>query len=359
MTTNSDLRIGVIGCGRLARLAHVPLLARTPGAKITALCDTDPASTQSCAVYAPAAQQFTESADLINSGLVDAVVIPLPSHLHVNSAVAAFSAGKHVYLEKPIASYLDEADEIILAWKASGKTGMIGQNYRYNPLIVKLKRQYESGRIAKLTNVRTRFAIPHLPPGNWRAARASGGGALLDLAVHHIDLIRFVTGMEITSVSAAIESRYSDDDIGRLDMELERGVTAHTEVIFGEEFEDRFEVTGERGTLWVERSQSFDVGFRSLSGQNAIVSKILAATPTPYKAAYFLAKRKSPLNEPSFALALAAFVRAATNGTPATPDLNDGLAALEVVDAAERSARERARMQPRSAAAQVSSANRY
>lgn len=340
------MRIGIIGCGRLARLAHVPLLARNPGATITALCDTDTNALRTCAIHASTAQQFASSNELIDSGLVDGVVIAMPSHLHVQSAVRAFEARKHVYLEKPIASHLDEASEIIRAWRASGMTGMIGQNYRYNPLIVKLKRQYNAGRIGKLVDLRTRFAIPHLPPGNWRANRTSGGGALLDLAVHHIDLIRFVTGLEITSVSASIESRYSDDDIGRIDMELDGGITAHTEVIFGEEFEDRVEITGERGTLWVERSQSLDVGFRAGSNGTTILSKMIDRAPTPFRAAYFIAKRRSPLNEPSFALALAAFVGAASNGTKPNPDLYDGLAALEVVDAAERSAATGTRVQP-------------
>lgn len=330
------LRIGVVGCGQLARAAHIPLLDRNPSVELLGLCDAHASSIARCASLAPGAQHYESIDYLLGSHAVDAVVISLPSHLHADAAVAAFRHGAHVYLEKPVASSMGDARRIVEAWQQSDRVGMIGHNFRFNPLAQKLRNQVAAGLAGRITRIRTHYATPRPPSDSWRRARSTGGGALLDLAVHHIDFVRFVLDAEIASVSARIESRSTDHDFGALSVTTTSGANADIEVEFGDSFHDRIEVHGDRATLWIDRAHSVDVG-RAAPGRIGTASIVRAHLPTPGRIAYWALRRRSPFHEPSYAIAMSAFIDAATRGTPATPDLMDGLAALAVIDAGERS----------------------
>ncbi|MEO8578238.1 MAG: Gfo/Idh/MocA family oxidoreductase, partial [Gemmatimonadales bacterium] len=170
-----------------------------------------------------------------------------------------------------------------------------------------------------------------------RRSRATGGGSLLDLAVHHIDFARFALAAEVKSVTARIESKESDHDFATLTLTMSDGTAVEIKVEFGGAFRERIEVHGEKATLWFDRAHSVDVG-RSAPGRKiGAWSAIRASFPTPGRVAYWALRRRSPFHEPSYAIALSTFVDAAIHGTRPAPDLMDGLAALAVIDAAERS----------------------
>ena len=333
----SKLRIGIIGCGQLARTAHIPLLDRNANVEIVGLCDASASTIASCAALAPNAERYTSVDELLDSHSVEAVVISLPSHLHTDAAIAAFRRGAHVYLEKPVASRMDDARRIVEAWRDSNRVGMIGQNFRFNPLAKKMKDTVASGAIGQVRSISTRYSTPRPPEESWRRSRETGGGALLDLAVHHIDFARFALNSEIASVSARIESRQSDHDYGALSLNFENGATATVDVAFGDSFQDRIEVRGDGGTLWIDRTHSVDVGRAAATGRIGFVSIIRAHMPTLGRIRYWALRRQSPFHEPSYAIALSAFVQAAATGAHPSPDLNDGLAALAAVEAAEQS----------------------
>lgn len=331
------VRIGVIGCGELAQVGHIPNLLRIQGAKITALCDSDPVACRAASALAPSAAIFADAGDLIGSGSADALIISLPSHVHADAAVAGFRAGVHIYLEKPIASRLDDARRIVDAWRESDRVGMIGHSYRFNPLVRRLRHLIASGSIGAVTSVRTTYVTPAPPSGSWRRSQASGGGALLDLGVHHVDLLRFVLDCDVESVSAQIESSFSDHDFAILKVWTTTSVAAEINVSFGTGFRDRVEFYGETGVLWIDRAHAVDVGQSPTPGKIGMLSKIGAVLPSRARLAYRASRRRSTFHEPSFALAMAAFIQAAATGMATKPDLDDGLASLAVVDAAERS----------------------
>jgi predicted dehydrogenase len=215
---------------------------------------------------------------------------------------------------------------------------MIGHNYRFNPLVMKMKRLLVSGKIGKPVSLSTRFAIPSVPADSWRTSRSSGGGALLDLAVHHVDLARFLLDAEPHSVTARIETRRTEHDFAHLMMHTNKGTTAEITVVFGEPFEDRIHLVGDEGALWMDRAHSPDVAFAAKGKALGPMSKVRAHIPSPESIAYIASRRRSPFREPSFEVALSAFVQAASGNISCKPDLDDGLAALIAVDAAERSA---------------------
>lgn len=334
------IRVAVIGCGTVAQTAHLPLLRRLGDFAIAGISDTDPARLSAATPIAKRARQTMDYRELLTPWMADAVVISLPTALHAEAAKAAFESGLHVYLEKPIATELREVPPLLDAWRASGRVGMIGHNYRFNPLYAKLKQMLVTGRIGTPRDARMLFTTPASLTGSWRDVRAEGGGALLDLGTHEIDLARFLFDSEVVCVTATIESRRAEHDRAELLLELENDVYVKIIVGLGEAFADRMQVIGESGSLFVDRAESLDVEYTPAAGTPLSSGEFASLLPSPRaKAAHLYAKLRAPFNEPSFGLSLKAFGEAITTGRPASPDLNDGYGALKVIAAAEMSAR--------------------
>ncbi len=331
-----NLKIVLIGCGRIAQLVHLRVLTNLSGVELAAIAESDPERREEAAVLAPKAVVLHSYHELLKMRDLQAVVICLPPALHAETAIASFHAGKHVYLEKPIATNLADAHAIVEAWRKAGTVGMMGFNYRFNEFYQSAKQYILSGRLGNLVAVRTVFssAAHELPA--WKRTRQDGGGALLDLASHHLDLIRFLFGLPIEEVSGRIRSQHSECDSAILQMRLTDDLLIQSFFSIGSVDEDRFEIYGKSGKLMLDRyagdlkitAPEFEYGrlsqiSRELSGVTACVKRIL----------------NSP-GEQSFSAALRAFVSAASeNQTKVSPDLDDGYYSLAVIEAAEESAR--------------------
>src|SRR5512133_4328347 len=107
------VRIGVLGCGSIARSAHLRSLAGSTGAEVLAIADADAANLAAARRLAPDAKRVTHYADVLAEPDVDAVVIALPPAIHADAAVAALQHGKHVYVEKPLATTVADATRVI------------------------------------------------------------------------------------------------------------------------------------------------------------------------------------------------------------------------------------------------------
>src|SRR5574338_1279639 len=130
------VRLGILGCGSIARLAHLPSLARTPGAQVIALADTDPANLAAARQLAGAGTRtVAEYAEVLAMPDVDAVVVALPPALHAGATMAALACEKHVYVEKPLATSVHEGERVLGATMGTGLVAMMGFNYRFNPLV--------------------------------------------------------------------------------------------------------------------------------------------------------------------------------------------------------------------------------
>ena len=169
---------------------HLKLLRRLSGATLVAVADLNPNRrlvAERDGVYA------TAGADtLLSRPDIDAVVIAAPPVAHAALASAALDRGRHVYLEKPFATSLPEGQAILDAWRRRGHpapVGMIGFNYRFNPLLRKARQLISSGAIGRPVAARTVFSIVKRPEPAWRQSVEQGGGPLLELASHHVDLM--------------------------------------------------------------------------------------------------------------------------------------------------------------------------
>ena len=339
--SGQTLRVALLGCGRIARLAHVAVLSRLPGVQLVGIADSQPHFRAFASHSAPGAMLFDDFQALLDETKPDAVVIALPTLAHCEAAVAALAAGAHVYLEKPIAPSLDEAMEIHRAWQATTLVGRIGFNARFGRLYRELKDALSRGTIGIPIAARSAFTARFPVESTWRLSPATGGGALLELASHHVDLMRFVFDSEIVSVRADTWSNRGNDESAMVELSLSNGVHTQTFVSHGSLEEDRFEVYGTEGKLSVDRYDSLVVersGPLAKGGLSSAVSRLQAEVGA---LAYGMRKRRSPGQEPSFGESLEDFVTAARARKPTKPDLTDGLRALEAVEAARRSAFER------------------
>jgi myo-inositol 2-dehydrogenase / D-chiro-inositol 1-dehydrogenase len=333
------VNIGLIGCGRIAQLVHLNLLQRLPGVSLTALAEADPARRAEAAQRAPHARAFAEATELIASGLAEAVVICLPSHLHAATAQAALAAGLHLYLEKPLASDLADGQRVVAAWQRAGRVGMIGYNYRFNALYQALRHEAQSGALGNLVAARTQFSTPARALPAWKQQRATGGGVLLDLGSHHLDLVPYLAGQPITAVSATLRSLHSEADNAQLHLRLAGGVEVQSLFSFTLGDADRVELYGEAGQAGVDRYRSWNVERALPVGGAARLRQWAQQAGALVRSPYLRHKLTGSRQEPSYAAALTTFVAAVRGEAPAAPDLADGLRALAVIAAAETSAR--------------------
>jgi myo-inositol 2-dehydrogenase / D-chiro-inositol 1-dehydrogenase len=334
-----SVRLAVLGCGGIARAAHLRSLAGIAGAQVVALADTTPGNLDAARPLAPGARAVADYREVLEMQEVDAVIVALPPALHVAATLAALERGKHVYVEKPLATSVGDANRVLNAWRSSGLTAMMGFNYRYNPLIQRARAAIASGLVGKPVSVRTVFATPNRAIPTWKRHRESGGGVLLDLAVHHIDLIRFLLDTDVATVSADLRSIESEHDTATLQLGLTNGCLAQVLCSLSTVDDDRVEIHGSAGRLGVDRYRSLHVEVAPASAGGTIGSAARRFASEVRALPYAITKLRSPMHDPSFPAALSEFVGAVAARRHASPSLEDGLVALAVVEAAEQSAR--------------------
>lgn len=332
------VRTAVIGCGRIVRLAHLRVLLEHPGAKVVAVADADPAARDYVAAQAPSASFFENIENLLTESRPDAVLIAIPTLHHREAALASIAAGAHTYLEKPIAPTSADAADIVDAWRPTGLIGRIGFNLRFSRLSREMKAALARGDIGEPIGVRTSWTARFPAESGWRMSPREGGGALLELASHHIDLMRFLFDCDIESVAAQTWSNRGDDEAGMLTFTLGNGVRANSFVSYGTVEEDRVEVYGTGGKLTINRYDSLIVkrtGPHATGGISSAKSRMLGELKA---IRHGIARRRAAGQEPSFAASIGDFIESVRSGKPGTPDLTDGLRAIEVVEAAREAA---------------------
>ena len=334
------LRVAVLGCGTLARQVLLPVLARlSDDVDVTVVADPDQGARDATVRFAPQARALADWRDAVARPDVDAVIVALPTALHAEAAIAVMEAGRHLYLEKPIAATVEEGRRLeeLVRLKPDTTVATVGFNYRFNPLIVELRRRLRAETIGVVTDIRTTFSTRAVP-GGWRRPDEIGGGVLLDLGSHHLDLIWFLTGDEIVSVSAEFARGPLGSEQVNVAMWLSGGARAQSLFTTGIADTDRIEVTGERGALRVDRYRGWTVAEHQVAPESRVRSVWRLMREIPAAARYAVAKQRSPWHEPSFERSLRGFV-AGCAGTPASgATLADGLRTLEIVEAAHRSA---------------------
>ncbi len=215
------IRVGVIGCGKIAQTRHLPEYADNAYAEIAAVYDLDHNRAKEVALRYGAAVYESYEALLEDAG-IDAVSVCVANVSHYEVSVAAMHAGKHVLCEKPMAVTLEQCEEMVRISEETGKYLMIGHNQRLTQTHIRAKELIRQGQIGKIITFRTSFG--HAGPETWMIDRKNNWffdkarpqfGALADLGVHKTDLIQFLTGRRIKKVTAKICTLHKADDTGK------------------------------------------------------------------------------------------------------------------------------------------------
>lgn len=334
----NPVRIGIVGCGDFALRAHIPNLLRDPAARITALADVDPGRRERATKLAPVARAYQDFRDLLESSDVDAVLIALPNAMHAEAAVAAFSHGLHVYLEKPLATTGEDGQRVLTAWRRSGRIGMIGLSYRFHPLYRQARDIVRSGAIGHVVSLQSTYSSAQHTMPSWKRSRVTGGGALLDLFSHEADLIRFVTGRNIVEVSARVRNVDCDCDSASIQLRLDDGTLSHSTVALLAVERAGMLIIGDGGSVEVDRYGGTYARVRRVH-TGGVLGELRAGLRELAGLSYMARKHKAPMNQPAFTSAMQAFVAALRAGEPTGPDLDDGWHSLAAVLAADESDR--------------------
>ncbi|MGH7566270.1 MAG: Gfo/Idh/MocA family protein, partial [Gemmatimonadota bacterium] len=214
----------------------------------------------------------------------------------------------------------------------------MGFNQRFHPAVVRAREEIRKGTIGRVMGLRVASGAAPRELPQWKRRRAEGGGVLLDAFSHHADLARFLLDDEVREVTASVTSVRTEDDNAWATMTMAGGERVESRCSFTSVQENRFEVMGDAGGLAVDRIEGHmeRIPAQPAWGRAArlrLAARRLRDLPRGVRSVL------SPPGDPSFSLALFAFVRALREGSPTAPDLRDGERSLAVVLAAEAAAR--------------------
>jgi UDP-N-acetylglucosamine 3-dehydrogenase len=265
------LKVGIIGCGSIANKRHMPEYAAHQDVEIVAVCDVVKERSEAAnSVFG--GKIFTDFNELLAYEEVEAVSVCTPNYLHAPISVAALKAGKHVLCEKPMATSLQEAEEMIAAAENSGKTLMIAHNQRFVPAHQKAREIIANGELGKIYSFRTAFGHPG--PDTWSVDGLNSWffkkeeafiGAMGDLGVHKTDLIRYLLGEEISEVGAFVETSAKEfatvDDTAVCILKTENGIigTLAASWSYTAKEDNSTIIYGEKGILRLEDDPEYSL----------------------------------------------------------------------------------------------------
>jgi predicted dehydrogenase len=268
MAEANPLRIGVVGAGLIARRAHLPAFAVDPLADLAGVCSGHRANAEAAAREFGIRRVYGSWEEMVADPGIEAIDICAINSLHAPVAIAALHAGKHVLVEKPMAVTLAEADAMLHASRRAERVLMVAHNLRYEPLFETAKRLLDEGAIGAVRAIRGTFMHAG-PDESWGATspwfwqeEEAGGGALIDLGVHTIDLIRWLMAgdavVEVEAMTARLAKPTFADDNAIVLLRFGSGVLGSVQASWTARPlpEVTLVVHGERGRLWIDRGTS-------------------------------------------------------------------------------------------------------
>lgn len=294
------LRIGLLGCGPIAQAAHLDAIRKARNADLYAICDVAQDLTDRIAAMYDPAVVYNELATMLADPVVEAVVIAVADQYHVPLCRQVLAAGKHLLVEKPLGTTVEECESLRLPVQASGLIVQIGNNRRFEPGMMAAHRfireelgtmltfdgwYYDS--IYRYTMQDNLYPVPvetahcQRPQGDWKADRERY--LLLTHGAHLVDTARFLVG-PIETVSARHNS-YGAMHGWSIDVVFENATLGHLELISPRhgDFEEGFRIHGAHGSVnakaplpWFQRAnvECFKDGeYRRLLGEDGFTFK--------------------------------------------------------------------------------------
>ncbi len=258
------IRWGVIGAGGIADRRTLPGIQKAENAVVHSVMEIDMENALRLKEKHNAKKAYDNVGDLLADPEIEAVYIASPVIYHADQAKAAADAGKHVLLEKPIALTVEEGRDVIDYCKSKDVLLAAGFMMRFHAYHQEMKKLVNEGRLGKVVAFRAQLTcwFPKMPD-NWRQSFAtSGGGALMDMGVHCLDLVQYVTGSKAKRAAGMVGNLrfdYEVEDSGAIVLELENGAIGHIESNFNipdAAARGRFEIYGTKGSMLAENTIS-------------------------------------------------------------------------------------------------------
>lgn len=326
----SQLRCAVFGAGRIGRIHAANLARHVDGVHLVAIADVDRSAAGELAARLGIADVTTDYTELLARDDIDAVAVCTPTATHYDVLLASIAADKAIFTEKPIDLELARIDAINTAAAARGVPMMVGFQRRYDPDFARVRAMVQAGAVGDVHVVRitSRDAVP--PP---RAFVPTSGGIFLDMTVHDLDMVRFVTGREVVGVyaraSVLVDPMFAEEgdwDTAVVSLTLEGGALATIDnsrkAVYGQD--QRVEVFGSAGVVAATNHAVDRVHSANEAGAHS--ARLMAFFPERYADAY--------------RLEMQAFVDAVRAGRPMPVTGDDGRRATALAVATARSARE-------------------
>ena len=217
------VKVGIIGCGKIAQVRHIPEYLDNPNAKLTGLYDLNLQRAKELAEKYDC--KFYESVEeMLADPEIDAVSVCVANHVHAEITIAALKAGKHVLCEKPMATKLKDCQMMVDTAEQMSKKLMIGQNQRFAKAHAEARKLIEHGDIGKVLTFKTTFG--HGGPETWSVdagpqnwffdKKRAAMGAMADLGVHKTDLIQYLLNDTVEETTAKVTTLDKKDSNGNL-----------------------------------------------------------------------------------------------------------------------------------------------
>lgn len=342
-----NINVGIIGAGNISTF-HTEAYMKLNNVTIIAVCDINEERANKYARKYNIPQVFTSYNEMLKLPNLDAVSVTTWNNAHAEITIAALKAGKNVLCEKPLAMNATQAEEMVEVAKKSGKLLMVGFVRRFEENVNYLKSAIENGELGKIYYAKTGYIRKWGNPGGWFSdKKRSGGGPVIDLGVHVIDLIRYVTGKpKAISVSASTFnylgakpnikglSKYTSEDPSIIN-DVEDAATAFIK------FDNGMTLTFE--TSWVLHTKD-NHNYLEVYGDKAGVQMEPVLEFYSEKDNYFIESK--PVIDKSlnsfnniFDKEVAHYVDCVVNGTECRNSAEDGLEIMKILDAIYESAK--------------------
>ena len=251
------VRWGVIGAGGIADRRTIPGMMLCDNAELVAVMEINMELAEKCRAKWGCKKAYDNEADLLADPEVDAVYIASPVFLHAQQAMAAADAGKHILIEKPLAMTSEEGQKVVDYCKEKGVLIAAGLMMRFGSYVQAMKKAVAEGKIGKPVSGYAQFTCwyPDMP-GNWRQSKKNGGGgSMMDMGVHCIDLLQYILGTKAKDVAAfhdTLTFNYEVEDSSTVLIRMENGAQCVVQSNFNipdDAAKWRIELFGDQGRL--------------------------------------------------------------------------------------------------------------
>lgn len=338
-----SIGIGVVGCGMIANF-HASAIADAKGAHLVGATDRRPEASKAYAEKNNC-RAYETLETMLADPQVQAVSICSPSGAHLEPAVAAAEAGKHVVVEKPLEITTDRCDQIIKACEKAGVQIAVTFQSRFHESSKLVKKAIEEGRFGKITMgdayVKWFRSQEYYDSGAWRGTwKLDGGGALMNQAIHSVDLLLWLMGpvLEISAMTATMtHERIEVEDVAVANLKFASGalgVIEATTTAFPGSLK-RIEISGSQGTAIIEEEDIKEWKFAAESPEDdAIRTRMAGRTESGGGAS-----DPSAIGHHGHTLLFEEFVAAINEKRPPAIDGHEGRRSVEVIEAIYESAR--------------------